>query len=156
MKKQKKQNALTMIIIILVVLLIIMIGSIVYEEKINMSKQLTQETISSVKEDDKVEEKNELPAEEEIIEEIPTMKEEYVGEEEQQEEKKQETEKVPTKSNDEKAIELAQDEWGDDKSVTFNIEEKKENIYYVAVKSEATVLQWYEVNIDTWEINEYY
>ena len=42
MKKQKKQNLLTAIIIILVIVLAILVGSIVYEEMININKQQTQ------------------------------------------------------------------------------------------------------------------
>ena len=42
MREQKKQNVLTVIIIILVIALVMMVGSIAYEEMINMSKQPIQ------------------------------------------------------------------------------------------------------------------
>ena len=53
------------------------------------------------------------------------------------------------------AIELAKKEWGNDDSVSFSIEEKKDNKIYVAVKNDATVIQWYEVNTNDWTISEY-
>ena len=59
------------------------------------------------------------------------------------------------KSNDEKEIELAEKEWGEDDSVKFSIEEKKGSKYYVAVKRDATVISWYEVDTETWKISEY-
>lgn len=162
MKKQKKQNILTFVIVILVLILVALIISIIYEEKINMSKQNAQQVLSpeinkDVEEDDEVEkipdeEENEDNEEqlkpEEIIENEDT---EYVGEEE-----KQPVVENVQKSKDEKAIELAQNEWGKDDTVSFNIEEKKGDIYYVAVKSDAVVIQWYEVDTLTWEISEYY
>lgn len=153
MRKQKKQSLLTVIITILVIALIMMIGSIVYEEKINMNKQETQNTIAPIeKESENVEEKEESSIENDI-QEIPTEEdEEFIGEEEQKEDT---TKDDATKSKDEKAIDLAQKEWGDDESVTFNVEKKSGDKYYVAVKREATVVQWYEVDTETWEISEY-
>ena len=58
-------------------------------------------------------------------------------------------------TDDEKAIELAKKEWGDDGSVSFSIEEKKDKKIYVAVKQDATVIQWYEVDTSDWTISEY-
>ena len=77
---------------------------------------------------------------------------EYIG----QEEKESETDDKDEKSIDEKALDLAKKEWGDDSSVQFSIEEKKGNKYYIAVTSNATRIAWYEVNINTWEISEFY
>ena len=34
-------------------------------------------------------------------------------------------------------------------------QEKKNNKYYVAVKKDATVIQWYEVDTENWTISEY-
>ena len=56
---------------------------------------------------------------------------------------------------DAKSIALAKKEWGDDDSASFSIEEKKNNKYYVAVKKDATVIQWYEVDTENWTISEY-
>ena len=163
MKKQKKQNILTFIIVILVLILVTLIISIIYEEKINMSKHNAEDVISSeIEENEKSEEIEDeveystVEDEEEkqqIDEVIGNEEPEYVGEEEQQLVPENEN---PTQSKDEKAIELAQNEWGNDDSVSFNVEEKKGDIYYVAVKSDAVVIQWYEVDTVTWEISEYY
>ena len=70
-------------------------------------------------------------------------------------ERKSKNEWNTAKSKEEKAIDLAKKEWGDDDSVSFNIEEKKGNIFYIAVKSDASVISWYEVNTETWEISEF-
>ena len=170
MKKQKKQSLLNAIIVILVLALIMMIGSIIYEEKINMNKQQIQNTSSpSIENDYKDEDDNEtivdeeeLPNEEnenEIPEEEPTqvptqeptkVEEQYVGEEENN------AQKEDTRSNDEKAIDLVKKQWGNDDSVTFSIEKKNGTKYYVAVKSSSsTETVWYVVNIETWEVSEY-
>ena len=78
-------------------------------------------------------------------------KEEYVGEEEQETQKEDAT----IQNNDEKAIDLAKKEWGEDDTVTFNVEEKNGTKYYVAVKQDATVIAWYEVDTENWKISEY-
>ena len=74
---------------------------------------------------------------------------EFVGEEENT--PKQEV----TENLDEKAIQLVKKEWGEDDSVTFSIEKKKGDKYYVAVKSDSAQTVWYEVDIKTWEVSEY-
>ena len=40
-------------------------------------------------------------------------------------------------------------------TVTFSVDEKKDSKYYVAVKQDATVIQWYEVDTNNWTISEY-
>ena len=141
----RKQNILTAIIIIAVIALIGIIGYIAYEEITNRNKA-KNEPVQQVEE--KQEEKEEI--EEPVEEQEP--EEEYVGEEEKETQKEENTEI----SKDEKAIELAKQTYGEEEGVTFSIEEKKDNIYYIAVKSNATVISWYEVNTDTWEISEFY
>lgn len=166
MKKQKKQNILTTIIIILVIALVMMIGSIVYEEKINMNKQPAQNTNApAINEEEKDNEKNEDELEENdnaIVEEdseasqekeeLPAednKDEEYVGEEENKTEE-------PEMTTDDKVIDLVKKEWGQDDSVTFSIEKKNGTKYRVAVRdSSTTVLQWYEVDTQNWEVSEY-
>lgn len=159
MKKQKKQNILTAIIIILVIALIMLVGSAVYEEITNINKEKLKDTVSSTElenedqEQEEVQEKEEEVPEEPKNEEVEEQpKEEYVGEEEQEVNTKEDT----TKTKDERAIELAKNEWGEDDTVTFSVEEKKGSKYYVAVKSDAIVITWYEIDTETWEISEYY
>jgi hypothetical protein len=158
MKKQKKQSILNTTITILVLILILMIGSIIYEEKININKQTTQNTSIPIHKEENVESDEELkepiidetPKNEEI-EEQPVIeeKEEYIGEEESQPQEKTE------KTIDEKVIELVKDEYGETEGVTFSIVKKKGTKYYVAVKSNNTQNIWYEVDTETWEVSEY-
>ena len=165
MKKQKKQNLLTAIIIILVMVLAMLVGSIVYEEMINMNKQQTQNTLNPtinkdeendsqedipVEEDDEtqLENENEVEQEEEI--ETTDKEQEYVGEEETN------SQEETTENKDDKAIQLVKKEWGEDKTVTFSIEKKNGTKYRVAVRDNSTtVLAWYEVDTETWEVSEY-
>lgn len=167
MKKQKKQCVLTAIIIILVLALIVMVGSIVYEEKINMSKNQTQNTVIPTVKEENIDDEEQLPVEddntdsEEIVEdEIKDSEEDeqekkvedseqYVGEEEN--DKKEDS----TQSKEEQAIDAVKKQWGEDASVTFSVERKKDTKYYVAVKSSNSETTWYEVDIETWEVEEY-
>ena len=167
MKKQKKQSLLTAIIIILALALIVMVGSIIYEEKINMSKNQTQNTVIPTVKEENIDDEEQLPVEddntdsEEIVEnEIKDSEEEeqeekvedseqYVGEEEN--DKKEDS----TQSKEEQAIDAVKKQWGEDDSVTFSVERKKDTKYYVAVKSSNSETTWYEVDIETWEVEEY-
>ena len=147
MKKKKEQNILTLIIVLAIIALAIIIGSIIYEEQIGENKEAVESIAIPA-----IEEKQETiePVESEnIIQEEET--EEYVGEEEQETQKEETT----TQNKDEKAIDLVKKEWGEDDTVTFNVEEKNGSKYYVAVKKDATVISWYEVDTENWEINEY-
>ena len=59
-------------------------------------------------------------------------------------------------TTDEKVIALVKKEWGNDKSVNVTIEKKNGTKYRAAVRdTSTTVLQWYEIDIETWEISEY-
>ena len=147
MKKKKEQNILTLIIVLAIIALAIIIGSIIYEEQIGENKEAVESIAIPA-----IEEKQETiePVESEnIIQEEET--EEYVGEEEQETQKE---ETIP-QNKDEKAIDLVKKEWGEDDTVTFNVEKKNGSKYYVAVKKDATVISWYEVDTENWEINEY-
>ena len=147
MKEKNTQNILTLVIILAIIALIMIIGSIVYDEKIKENKEAVESITAPI-----IENKNDnVIQNEEIIKENETEKEEYVGEEEQETQK----EEITTQSNDEKAIDLAKKEWGEDDTVTFNVEEKKGSKYYVAVKQDATVIAWYEVDTENWKISEY-
>ena len=170
MKKQKKQSLLNATIVILVIALVMMVGSIIYEEKINMSKQPIQNTNApTVNEQENSETENEYENTDDdktIIEEIDTNTDTEINEEELPvEENKNEvyvgeeeniTSKEPEMATDEKVVDLVKNEWGKDESVTFSIEKKNGKKYRVAVRnSSTTVLAWYEVNIETWEVSEY-
>lgn len=174
MKTQKKQNLLNAIIVILVIALIMMIASIIYEENVNRSKQLTHNTsiptTNKEIDDEEINNENEenteseeendnsnlveepdINVEEEIVEKEDVKEEnKYVGVEEN------ETSKEPEISTDDKVINLVKEEWGEAGSVNVTIEKKNGNKYRVAVRDNSTtVLAWYEVNIETWEVSEY-
>lgn len=174
MKKQKKQNLLTAIIILLVIVLSMLVSSIVYEEMINMNKQ-TQNTlnptinkdeennsnkeneITDKQDETQSENEDETQGENENLNEVEEEKiettdkeQEYVGKEESN------SQEETTENKDNKAIQLVKKEWGEDKTVTFSIEKKNGTKYRVAVRDNSTtVLAWYEVDIETWEVNEY-
>lgn len=148
---KKIQNILTAVIIIAVVGLMGIIVWIGYNQIINLQKEEnttntittneTNTTNNTVVEEDKEEESTPIES-----------NDDYIGIEEEESNQEENIEK----STDEKAIDLAKETWGEDTSVTFSIERKDGNVYYIAVRSNATTISWYQVNIDTWEINEYY
>ena len=147
MKRKKEQNILTLIIILAIIALILIIGSIVYDEKIKENKEAVESIAAPI-----IENKNNNVIQNESEDtNTENETEEYVGEEEQETQK----EEITTQNNDVKAIDLARKEWGEDDTVTFNVEEKKGSKYYVAVKQEATVIAWYEVDTENWKISEY-
>lgn len=152
---KKQQTMLTIIIILALLGLAALVGSTVYEERIKENKKAVEAMKAPTVKQNKV--ANTEPKEETTIEitEEP-KKDDYVGEEEKEtqvEESKESEEQKEDK--DAKSIALAKKEWGDDDSASFSIEEKKNNKYYVAVKKDATVIQWYEVDTENWTISEY-
>ena len=142
-----KQKILNIIIIVAVIALLGILGSITYEQKKNSEKDKDTTVSTNTNEI-----KNEIVEQKEDVTEEKEPEQEYVGQEEEDSLK----EETPAKTKDEKVIKLAKQTWDGDDSVTFSIEEKKGFMYYVAVKSNATVISWYEVNTDTWEISEFY
>lgn len=146
---KKTQNILTGIIIIAIIALIGIVIWIVYNQMTNSQKQEVTSTNSTTTN------KTSNTTEEEVNEEKNTTlqsNDDYIGIEEEESSKEENTEKT----TDERAIELAKETWGEDDSVTFSIERKDDNIYYIAVRSNATTISWYKVNTETWEISEYY
>lgn len=146
---KKQQHILTIIIILAVIGLFILMGSIIYDENVRENKKAVESSEVPV---DISNEDESQDIEEPFQEENAVDNEEYIGEEEKETQKE---ENKIVENKDEKAIELAQKEWGEDDSVSFSIEKKKDTKYYISVKQNATVLQWYEVDITNWEIREY-
>ena len=148
---KKTQNLLTGIIIVAVIALIGIIVWITYNQIINSQKEeknttntiATNETTNTINVEENQEEEENTPVE---------SNDDYIGIEEEESANEENTEKT----TDERAIELAKETWGEDDSVTFSIERKDGNVYYIAVSSNATTISWYQVNIDTREISEYY
>lgn len=151
MGKKNAQRILTIIIVLAVIVLFILIGSIIYEEQMKKNKEAVESVYAPILENDSDSIEPVQIENTEIEEEIKN--EEYIGEEEQETNEKDTVSKI--QNNDEKAIDLARKEWGEDSSVSFNIEEKDGTKYYVAVKQDATVIGWYEIDTDNWKIKEF-
>lgn len=151
MGKKNTQRILTIIIVLAVIVLFILIGSIIYEEQMKKNKEAVESVYAPILENDSDSIEPVQIENTEIEEEIKN--EEYIGEEEQETNEKDTVSQI--QNNDEKAIDLARKEWGEDSSVTFNIEEKDGTKYYVAVKQDATVIGWYEIDADNWKIKEF-
>ena len=151
---KNQQHILTLIIVLAVIGIAVLVCSIIYDEKIKDNKKAV-ETISQPENEEKIEEILPIDEEDNTVD-TEESQDDYVGEEEKEsQEQVKEEQKESKQTDDEKAIELAKKEWGDDDSVSFSIEEKKDTKIYVAVKSDATVIQWYEVNTSDWTISEY-
>lgn len=72
------------------------------------------------------------------------------GKEEQ--ESKQENQGI---NLEEKAIELAKQKWGKGaEAYTFSVDSKNGNVYHIAIYSNATVIEYMKVNVDTGEVIE--
>ena len=153
---KKQQHILTLIIVLEIIGIAVLIGSIIYDEKIKDNKKAV-ETISAPQvEVAKNENEEEQTKEENSPEDNSDSESNYVGEEEKEsQEQVKEEQKESKQTDDEKAIELAKKEWGDDNSVSFSVDNKKDTKIYVAVHQDATVIQWYEVNTSDWTISEY-
>ena len=149
MDTRKKQNILTVVIVIALIGIAVILTSMFYDEKMKAEK--TSSTISN--EVTPPQEEKGTNTVKEPVEEVKENPEEntYVGEEE----KESEQEEEPKQSNDEKAIELAKKEWGNDPDATFSIDEKKGSKYYVAVKKDGNTVEWYEVDTENWKISVY-
>lgn len=152
MEKQKKQNILTIIIVIAAIALVLIVGEEIYSQKVkgNKKNQISEPETENTSNTNTIETEKQETKPSNTTVEVP--KNDYVGEEEKESEQEEDT----TKTTEEKAIELAKKTWGEtDTSVTYSIEQKEGNKYYVAVKKDATVQMWYEIDTETWEIKEY-
>ncbi len=147
---KKTQNLLTGIIIVAVIALIGIIVWITYNQIINSQKE--ENTTNTITTNETNTTNNTVVKENEEESTPVESNDDYIGIEEEESANEENTEKT----TDERAIELAKETWGEDDSVTFSIERKDGNVYYIAVSSNATTISWYQVNIDTWEISEYY
>lgn len=163
MKKRTKQHILTIIIVIAIISLISILVYAVYsqpkvEDKQNTVKNEiqennsnnivnTQNTTNITNTTNTTNNKNNTTNSTQN-----QIKDNYVGKEETD----SNTETNTELSKDEKVLKLVKETWGEkDDSVTYSIEQKKGELYYVAVKSDATVISWYEVNTGNWTINEF-
>ena len=161
METREKQNLLTMIIIVAFLAIALIVGFIIYPEIIENNKsnslnsQSTKQTENTNITTNSTQTTSTTNTETTKTESTSTASTNgYVGEEEKESDASQTTSTSQTK--EEKAIELAKKEWGEnDKNVTYNVEQKEENIYYVAVRLNDQVQKWYEIDTEKWTIKEY-
>lgn len=164
METREKQNLLTMIIIVAFLAIALIVGFIIYPEiKENNKKNIqNSHSITKTESTNIISTKtssitqNITNANTETTETTKTTKTDstngYIGREEMDNEK---TESI-AQTKEERAIDLARKEWGEnDKNVTYNVEQKEENIYYVAVRLNDQVQKWYEIDTEKWTIKEY-
>lgn len=147
MKKENIQKILTAIIVIAMLAIVGVVIYATYTLRANIGEQNNdnRNEINTNQQEEDVNKTEQKPQEEQKDDE----KQEFEGKEEEESNKDNQI------SKDEKAIKLAKETYGEDDTVTFNIEQKKDNLYYVAVKNDATTILWYEIDTDTWKISEY-
>ena len=161
METREKQNLLTMIIIVAFLAIALIVGFIIYPEIIENNKsnslnsQSTKQTENTNITTNSTQTTSTTNTETTKTESTSTASTNgYVGEEEKESDASQTTSTSQTK--EEKAIELAKKEWGENESNgTYKVEQKEGNVYYIAVRLNDQVQKWYEVNTEKWTIQEY-
>lgn len=160
MKKRKKNLILLIITCVLIIALIAMFVESVIGEKNKSKKKAIMtdngelEPLEAIADTSEIEEKDEMKEVAMIADTSEDdNKENIAGKDETEENEPEST----TENEEQKVIEAVKKEWGEnDDSVTYTIEKKNGNKYRVAVRNSSTVvLQWYEVNTENWEVNEY-
>ena len=144
METREKQNLLTMIIIVAFLAIALIVGFIIYPEirENNKSNSLNSQSTKQTENTNSTQTTS------------TASTNGYVGEDEKEIDANQTNSTSQTK--EEKAIELAKKEWGEnDSNVTYNVEQKEGNVYYIAVRLNDQVQKWYEVNTEKWTIQEY-
>lgn len=160
MKKREKNLISLIIVTILITALVIILVGIVIGEKNKSEKKAIMtdngelETLEAISDTSEIEEKEEMKEVAMIADTSEDDNKEMNDEKEETEENEPES---TTENEEQKVIEAVKKEWGEnDDSVTYTIEKKNGNKYRVAVRNSSTVvLQWYEVNTENWEVNEY-
>ena len=157
METREKQNLLTMIIIVAFLAIALIVGFIIYPEirENNKSNSLNSQSTKQTENTNSTQTTSTTNTETTNTESTNTASTNgYVGEEEKEIDASQTNSTSQTK--EEKAIELAKKEWGEnDSNVTYNVEQKEGNVYYIAVRLNDQVQKWYEVNTEKWTIQEY-
>lgn len=159
METREKQNLLTMIIIVAFLAIALIVGFIIYPEirENNKSNSLNSQSTKQTENTNtnSTQTTSATNTETTNTESTSTASTNgYVGEEEKEIDASQTNSTSQTK--EEKAIELAKKEWGEnDSNVTYNVEQKEGNVYYIAVRLNDQVQKWYEVNTEKWTIQEY-
>ena len=151
METREKQNLLTMIIIVAFLAIALIVGFIIYPEIIenNKSNSLNSQSTKQTENTNITTNSTQTTSTTNTETTSTASTNGYVGEEEKESDASQTTSTSQTK--EEKAIELAKKEWGEnDSNVTYNVEQKEGNVYYIAVRLNDQVQKWYEVNTEKW------
>ena len=154
---EKKQHILTLIIILAVIGIAVIVASIIYDERVKENKKAVESISAPKVEVTKNDNEEEQAKEEENLPEDNSNSEsDYVGEEDKEsQEQVKEEQKESKQTDDEKAIELAKIEWGEDDTVSFSVENKEDTKIYVSVNQNGAVIQWYVINTSDWTIKKY-
>ena len=154
---EKKQHILTLIIILAVIGIAVVVASIIYDERVKENKKAVESISAPKVEVAKNDNEEEQAKEEESLPENNSNSEsDYVGEEEKEsQEQVKEEQKESKQTDDEKAIELAKKEWGEDDTVSFSVENKEDTKIYVSANQNGAVIQWYVINTSDWTIKKY-
>lgn len=150
-----KKVVLICTIIAIIVASVIIANSIRNSKYVNYDQERpvarnTKNTVNVVNEIENTVEENNTQVENknEIIPPKEETKKEIQGEEETKQEEK-------TENKEATALKLVQEEWGEDDSVYYTVDNHSKNIYNVSIRSKestATVAE-YEVNTETGEVN---
>lgn len=161
MAEKKSTKGLTILLVLLVIFLCVYIGYVYMQDK-NKEKNETNTTVQeNIKQNSITENKlNEANTENIVTQQTQNIntqnsvinsEPEVVGKEEQ--ESNQETGGV---NPEEKAINLAKQKWGQNSDAyIFKVDYVEGDIYHVAVISNAMIISYMDVNINTEEVTEY-
>ena len=161
MAEKKSTKGLTILLVLLVIFLCVYIGYVYMQDK-NKEKNETNTTVQeNIKKNSITENKlNEVNTENIVTQQTQNIntqnsvinnEPEVVGKEEQ--ESNQETGGI---NPEEKAINLAKHKWGQNSDAyIFKVDYVEGDIYHVAVISNAMIISYMDVNINTEEVTEY-
>lgn len=157
MSTREKQTILNIIIIISLLAIVVILAYIIYPETVkkqvneNINYQTENTTINNTENTSKTTQQTENTQQTQTTKTESTDTTGSVGSEEVNSQNEDET-----KSKEERALDLAKKEWGEsDTSVTYSIEQKDGDIYYISVKKDTVVQLWYEVDTNNWTISQY-
>ena len=154
-------------VIICSVIALIVVGAIIafnieklnnqnYIEETNSNNSASQNTVNNtVEEQNNIEDDETKNNEQETnIQEDNTKNEADIQNKIQNAEVTTAEEQKQDLNNRDKALRLAKEEWGEDDTVYYTIDNEQSNVYYITVRSKSTTgsLAEYEVNVSTNEV----
>ena len=165
MKNKKTIISIILVVLVILILLVIFIFGKTTKKDENVDFAQTSAIQENEQEEQDVKEEvveeqteNETKSEKEEIDkpsetENTLPEENYIGEEERQSSNENQ---INGKSEEERAIDLVKEEYGEVNNVSFNIAHREgENCIISVVDPNGVVLQWYTVNLNTNEVSLY-